>query len=81
MQRGLGALPAARPMLFVGNHQTFALDLGLMVEQIVREAGILPRGLAHPAIFAVRGRLSCVTTTGTGKVVERFNPLGSGILC
>ncbi len=54
IQRGLGALPAARPMLFVGNHQTFALDLGLMVEQIVREVGILPRGLAHPAIFAVR---------------------------
>ncbi|CAL8462015.1 g1546 [Coccomyxa elongata] len=52
MQRGLGALPAARPMLFVGNHQTFALDLGIMVEQIVREVGILPRGLAHPAIFA-----------------------------
>ncbi|EIE25026.1 alpha/beta-hydrolase [Coccomyxa subellipsoidea C-169] len=52
VQRGLGNLPDARPVLFVGNHQTFALDLGLMVEQIVRERGILPRGLAHPAIFA-----------------------------
>ncbi|KAK9908919.1 hypothetical protein WJX75_004666 [Coccomyxa subellipsoidea] len=51
VQRGLSNLPDARPMLLVGNHQTFALDLGLMVEQIVRERGFLPRGLAHPAIF------------------------------
>ena len=33
--------------------QTFALDLGLFVEEIVRQRGILPRGLAHPAIFEV----------------------------
>ena len=46
-------MPNDRPMLLVGNHQTFALDLGLFVEQIVRERGFLPRGLAHPAIFAV----------------------------
>lgn len=53
LQRGLGALPDQRPLLLVGNHQTLALDLGIMVEQIVRERGFLPRGLAHPAIFAV----------------------------
>lgn len=52
-QRGLAGLPNDRPMLLVGNHQTFALDLGLFVEQIVRERGFLPRGLAHPAIFSV----------------------------
>ena len=53
-QRGLAGVPNDRPMLLVGNHQTFALDLGLFVEQIVRERGFLPRGLAHPAIFSVR---------------------------
>jgi len=51
--KGLAGVPNDRPMLLVGNHQTFALDLGLFVEQIVRERGFLPRGLAHPAIFAV----------------------------
>ena len=53
-QSGLAGVPNDRPMLLVGNHQTFALDLGIFVEQIVRECGFLPRGLAHPAIFSVR---------------------------
>jgi hypothetical protein len=39
-------------MLLVGNHQTLALDLGLIAEQFLREKSILPRGLAHPVIFA-----------------------------
>ena len=56
-QSGLAGVPNDRPMLLVGNHQTFALDLGLFVEQIVRERGFLPRGLAHPAIFSVSIRL------------------------
>lgn len=56
-QHGLAGVPNGRPMLLVGNHQTFALDLGLFVEQIVRERGFLPRGLAHPAIFSVSIRL------------------------
>ncbi len=34
-----------------GNHQTYALDLGFLVEGLLREARILPRGLAHPIIF------------------------------
>jgi len=41
-------------MLFVGNHQTYALDVGFLVEALVKERGIMPRGLAHPAIFGVR---------------------------
>ena len=53
LQRGLGGIPDDRPLLFVGNHQTFALDLGMMVEELIRERNILPRGLAHPAIFGV----------------------------
>lgn len=54
--RGLSGIPDDRPMLFVGNHQTFALDLGIFMEQILREKRMLLRGLAHPAIFSVRSR-------------------------
>jgi hypothetical protein len=39
-------------LLLVGNHQTLALDLGVITEQFLREQGVLPRGLAHPVIFA-----------------------------
>ena len=49
---GLGHIPTSRPLLFVGNHQTLALDLGMLCEQLLRERGLLLRGLAHPVIFA-----------------------------
>lgn len=51
IMRGLDALPTARPILFIGNHQLMAFDLSMMVEQIYRDTGVLVRGLAHPAIF------------------------------
>ena len=38
--RGLSGVPAqtqGRPMLFVGNHQTLSLDLGLLVSQVYEE--------------------------------------------
>lgn len=56
MTLGLDALPSLgeRPILFVGNHQTLALDMAIMCEEILRERNILLRGLAHPAIFASR---------------------------
>jgi hypothetical protein len=37
-----------------GNHQTYALDIGFLVEGLLSQAGIMPRGLAHPVIFEVR---------------------------
>ncbi|KAI8105771.1 hypothetical protein M9434_000352 [Picochlorum sp. BPE23] len=52
---GLGALPMPgeqRPILFVGNHQSLALDMGVFCEEILKTRGIMLRGLAHPAIFA-----------------------------
>ncbi|EFN58302.1 hypothetical protein CHLNCDRAFT_142297 [Chlorella variabilis] len=49
---GLGQIPEGRPLLLVGNHQTLALDLGVITEQFLKEQGVLPRGLAHPVIFA-----------------------------
>ena len=38
--------------LQVGNHQTLALDLGVLCEQFLRERQVLLRGLAHPVIFS-----------------------------
>lgn len=52
LQRGLAGIPTDRPILFVGNHQTYALDIGLLIEAILKQTGLLPRGLAHPIIFA-----------------------------
>lgn len=51
---GLGVLPTPgeRPIIFVGNHQSLALDMGIFIEEILKERGIMLRGLAHPAIFA-----------------------------
>ena len=46
-------LAPCRPIIFVGNHQTLALDTGLMLDGLITEADILPRGLAHPAVFQV----------------------------
>jgi len=50
---GLGNLPTPGngPVLFVGNHQTLALDLGVLCEELLKEQGIMVRGLAHPVIF------------------------------
>ena len=58
MTLGLDALPSPgeRPILFVGNHQTLALDMAIMCEEILRERDIMLRGLAHPAIFASRDK-------------------------
>ena len=51
---GLDALPDDRPILFVGNHQFYALDIGIVIEEFLRKRNMLPRGLAHPVIFGVR---------------------------
>lgn len=49
--RGLDHLPKDRPLIFVSNHQTLALDLGFLISGLLEEGGILARGLAHPSIF------------------------------
>jgi pimeloyl-ACP methyl ester carboxylesterase/1-acyl-sn-glycerol-3-phosphate acyltransferase len=52
---GLGNVPnrqLGKSILFVGNHQTLALDIGVLTEELIRQKGILPRGLAHPVIFS-----------------------------
>lgn len=51
VQEGCGGIPLDRPLLLVSNHQTFALDIGPLVEGLLRQTGLLPRGLTHPAVF------------------------------
>mmetsp|Transcript_42564 Transcript_42564/g.120764 ORF Transcript_42564/g.120764 Transcript_42564/m.120764 type:complete len:837 (+) Transcript_42564:115-2625(+) len=48
---GLSGVPTDRRVLFVGNHQLYGLDLGLLVRQIYKESGRLVRGMAHPIVF------------------------------
>eukprot|EP00752_Nemacystus_decipiens_P012922 g11436.t1 len=53
---GLSGVPEGdksknRPIIFVGNHQLLALDLGVIVERLYSERDILARGLAHPIVF------------------------------
>ncbi|CAD7704397.1 unnamed protein product [Ostreobium quekettii] len=48
--QGLSGLPASRPLLVVGNHQTFAPDMAMLVDELLKEKGILVRGLAHPFV-------------------------------
>ncbi|CAN0422319.1 unnamed protein product [Pylaiella littoralis] len=46
-----GAKSTGRPLIFIGNHQLFGLDLGVILERLYSEKKILARGLAHPVIF------------------------------
>ena len=60
VHQGLAHLPdPGRPVLYVGNHQTLALDIGVFIEDVLRERSILLRGLAHPAVFGVSGFCLC----------------------
>ena len=58
--RGLGGVPVSRedsrPTLFVGNHQTYAYDTGLIINQFLKEQDRLVRGLAHPVLFRSSAR-------------------------
>eukprot|EP00271_Cylindrocystis_brebissonii_P022170 TRINITY_DN8376_c0_g2_i1.p1 TRINITY_DN8376_c0_g2~~TRINITY_DN8376_c0_g2_i1.p1 ORF type:complete len:996 (+),score=154.04 TRINITY_DN8376_c0_g2_i1:156-3143(+) len=47
--QGLEGVPSSeRPLLFIGNHQTWAPDLGIVVDELLEGAGVVVRGLAHP---------------------------------
>lgn len=49
--KALEGLPRDRPIIIVGNHQTYALDMYALVEDVAAEADMLLRGLAHPGAF------------------------------
>eukprot|EP00667_Euglena_gracilis_P003957 EG_transcript_3970 len=55
VHRGLGAVDwDRRPILLVGNHQTLAPDLALLLDGLLRERRVLARGLAHPLATGYR---------------------------
>ena len=64
MVRGLGSMPKDGPVLLVGNHQCYALDLPLIVPLVYQETGRWPRGLAHPITSSV-GRMARANGTVT----------------
>lgn len=53
IQQGLGNVntDTQRPILLIGNHQLFGLDMSFMIREFLVEKGRLMRGLTHPAIF------------------------------
>lgn len=55
LSRGIRDLPVGsqgRPVLLVGNHQLFGVDLPLLGREFLLERQELIRGLAHPIVFA-----------------------------
>jgi pimeloyl-ACP methyl ester carboxylesterase/1-acyl-sn-glycerol-3-phosphate acyltransferase len=51
VQQGLHNIPNDRPVLFVGNHMYFGLDMTLIIYKVFKERGLMIRGLAHPVLF------------------------------
>ena len=54
VEQGLRHMPVASgaaPMLFVGNHTLLAIELGLLIDEVLTHKGMLLRGLAHPVVF------------------------------
>jgi pimeloyl-ACP methyl ester carboxylesterase len=41
----------SNPILLVGNHQFAASDLSLLVAELLKQKGMIFRGLAHPVVF------------------------------
>ena len=65
--RGLGGVPnEGQSMLLVGNHQTYAFDTGLLIDQFLIEQNRLIRGLAHPVIFRRSANQGNDATTAIG---------------
>lgn len=51
VEQSLSNIPNDRPVIFVGNHMYMGLDLSLIVYKLLKERGIMIRGLAHPGLF------------------------------
>ncbi|GIL46719.1 hypothetical protein Vafri_3635 [Volvox africanus] len=68
VQLGLDALPppGSGPVLFVGNHQLFAPDMPLMVEEFLRARGQLLRGLAHPMALGMTEKATSRSPPASG---------------
>jgi pimeloyl-ACP methyl ester carboxylesterase len=79
---GLGNIPnpGNGPVLYVGNHQTLALDLGVLCEEFLSKREIMLRGLAHPVIFAqATGDPTTSSSTTTSSSSSSGNGASSSI--
>lgn len=48
VQEGFGGVPSTGPILFIGNHQLFAVDLNILVEELYTQHGLLARSALRP---------------------------------
>ena len=69
VQHGCQGIPRDRPLLLVSNHQTFAVDIGILIDGLLRQTGLLPRGLTHPAVFQVSA--CCMSSPRLWKVLPK----------
>ncbi|GAQ80187.1 Esterase/lipase/thioesterase family protein [Klebsormidium nitens] len=72
--QGFDGIPDDRPLLFVGNHQLFAFDLGLLVDGVLTGKGLLLRGLAHPAVM---GSNPAAATQDPNQLADFFKTFGA----
>ncbi|XP_028770773.1 acyltransferase-like protein At1g54570, chloroplastic isoform X2 [Neltuma alba] len=49
--KGLAGVPDEGPVLLVGYHMLMGLELIPLVEEVLRQKGIMLRGMAHPLLF------------------------------
>lgn len=50
--RGVSKIPTSKqPLIFVGNHFFYGLDMGMLWGELMNKLDVLPRGLAHPILF------------------------------
>ncbi|KAG0621272.1 hypothetical protein M758_3G006800 [Ceratodon purpureus] len=54
VELGLQNIPNDRPVLFVGNHMYFGLDMTIIIYKVFKERGLMVRGLAHPVLFETK---------------------------
>jgi|EP00670_Eutreptiella_braarudii_P002791 pimeloyl-ACP methyl ester carboxylesterase/1-acyl-sn-glycerol-3-phosphate acyltransferase len=72
LQRGCGGVDWGKgPILIVSNHQTLAPDLGPIVKTLLKDEGVLPRGLSHPAVTGDKDE------GGAGSFASLFRQFGA----
>ena len=49
--KGLAGVPNEGPVLLVGYHMLMGLELIPLVDEFLRQKGIMLRGIAHPTLF------------------------------
>lgn len=50
--RGLEGVPEQGPVVLVGHHMLFGLEIGSLIEEFLRQRKTVVHGMSHPAIFS-----------------------------